>query len=107
MKMVTARVQPHRLDPVYAALMEVGVSSVTAIEAKGFGQRFGHAEVYRGAEYQVAFMPLVKIEAIVEDDLVDQTVAALSQASSADPDQRSRVWVYDLLLAGPDEDGSQ
>jgi nitrogen regulatory protein PII len=103
MKMVTARIQTHRLDPVYAALLEVGVSSVTAIEAKGYGEMFGHTEVYRGAEYQVAFMQLVKIEAIVEDSLVDKTVAALRKASSTDPDRSSRVWVYDMELAVPEE----
>ena len=101
MKMVAARIQTHRLDPVYAALLEVGVSSVTAIEAKGYGEMFGHTEVYRGTEYQVAFMQLVKIEAIVDESLVDQTVAALREASSADPERRSRVWVHDLLLGDP------
>ena len=106
MKMVTARIQTHRLDPVYAALLEVGVSSVTAIEAKGYGEMFGHTEVYRGAEYQVAFMQLVKIEAIVDESLVDQTVAALSKASSADPERRSRIWVYDLQLRDPGEEDS-
>ena len=72
MKLVVARIQPHRLDPLHDALVDLGVTNLTAIEVKGFGEAVGHAEIHRGAAYNVAFMPMVKIEVVVEDSLVSK-----------------------------------
>jgi nitrogen regulatory protein P-II 1 len=105
MKLVMARVQPHRLDPVHEALVDIGVTNLTAIEVKGFGEAVGHAEIHRGAEYRIAFMPMVKIEAIVEDGLVEQVVSAIREASASSPAQRSKVSVFEVMaeVSGVDE----
>ena len=83
MKLVVARIQPHRLDPLHDALVDLGVTNLTAIEVKGFGEAVGHAEIHRGAAYNVAFMPMVKIEVVVEDSLVEQVVSTIRQASAS------------------------
>ena len=77
MKKVEAVIKPFKLDEVKEALHEVGVSGITVIEAKGFGRQKGHTELYRGAEYVVDFLPKVKIELIIEDDLVEKAVEAI------------------------------
>ncbi|MFZ9053192.1 P-II family nitrogen regulator [Gammaproteobacteria bacterium] len=77
MKMITAIVKPFRLDDVRSALQEIGVQGMTVGEVKGFGRQRGHTELYRGAEYQVDFVPKAKIEIAVADDLVEQTVEAI------------------------------
>ncbi|MEJ2173130.1 MAG: P-II family nitrogen regulator [Woeseiaceae bacterium] len=77
MKMITAIVKPFRLDEVRSALQEIGVQGMTVGEVKGFGRQRGHTELYRGAEYQVDFVPKAKIEIAVADDLVEQTVEAI------------------------------
>ena len=97
MKMVIARIQPHRLEPLHGALVEVGVANLTAIEVKGFGQDAGHAEIHRGTEYNVAFMPMVKIEAVVTDDLLEQVVAAIHQSSADSRGNPSKVWISEIL----------
>ena len=97
MKLITARIQPHRLDPLHEALMGIGVTNLTATEVKGFREGVGHAEIYRGAAYKVAFMPMVKIETVVEDGMVEQIVSAIREASDSRPERRSRVWVYEVL----------
>ena len=70
MKLVMAVIKPHRLDEVKEALREIGVKGLTAVEAQGFGRQRGHTEIYRGAEYQVDFVPKVQIEVMTEDDEV-------------------------------------
>jgi len=81
MKLITAIVKPFKLDEVREALAEVGVAGLTVTDVKGFGRQKGHTEVYRGAEYVVDFLPKIKIEAVVADDLVERAVEAITQAS--------------------------
>ena len=77
MKLVVAVIKPFKLDEVKEALRGIGVNGLTATEAQGFGRQRGHTEVYRGAEYQVDFVPKVKIEVVAEDDQVQQVVDAI------------------------------
>ena len=81
MKLITAVVKPFKLDDVRAALSEVGVQGMTVTEVKGFGRQKGHTELYRGAEYVVDFLPKVKIELALADDMVDSAVEAITKAS--------------------------
>jgi nitrogen regulatory protein P-II 1 len=81
MKLVLAIVKPHRLDEVKEALRELGVRGLTAVEAQGFGRQRGHTEIYRGAEYQVDFVPKVQIEVMAEDHEVDGIVDAIMKAA--------------------------
>ena len=81
MKMVTAIVKPFKLDEVREALSAIGVQGVTVTEVKGFGRQKGHTELYRGAEYVVDFLPKVKIEAAVDDAIVDRVIEAIEAAS--------------------------
>jgi nitrogen regulatory protein P-II 1 len=80
MKLILAVIKPHRLDEVKEALREIGIQGLTAVEAQGFGRQRGHTEIYRGAEYQVDFVPKVQIEVMVDDDqvqpIVDTIIAA-------------------------------
>ena len=77
MKQITAVIKPFKLDEVREGLAEVGVTGLTVTEVKGFGRQKGHTELYRGAEYVVDFLPKVKIEVVVSDDLVDRCVDAI------------------------------
>ena len=77
MKLITAVVKPFKLDDVREALSECGVEGMTVTEIKGFGRQKGHTELYRGAEYAVDFLPKIKIEMIVSDDIVDDVVEAI------------------------------
>ena len=77
MKKIEAIIKPFKLDEVKEALQEVGVQGMTVIEAKGFGRQKGHTELYRGAEYVVDFLPKVKIEIVVADDLVERAIDAI------------------------------
>ncbi len=77
MKMVTAIIKPFRLDDVREALAELGVQGITVTEVKGFGRQKGHTELYRGAEYVVDFLPKMKIELAIEDDLLEQVVETI------------------------------
>ena len=81
MKMVTAIVKPFKLDEVREALSAIGVQGVTVTEVKGFGRQKGHTELYRGAEYVVDFLPKVKIEAAVDDELVERVIEAIEGAA--------------------------
>ena len=81
MKKIEAIIKPFKLDEVKEALHEVGVSGITVTEAKGFGRQKGHTELYRGAEYVVDFLPKVKIEVIVMDDMVEKTIEAIVGAA--------------------------
>jgi len=81
MRLVTALVKPFKLDEVKEALHEVGVSGITVTEAKGFGRQKGHTELYRGAEYVVDFLPKVKIELIIEDEMVEKAVEAIRSSA--------------------------
>lgn len=81
MKLITAVIKPFKLDDVRTALSEVGVQGMTVTEVKGFGRQKGHTELYRGAEYVVDFLPKVKLELVVDDSMVEQSVEAISKAS--------------------------
>ncbi|RIK93109.1 MAG: P-II family nitrogen regulator [Proteobacteria bacterium] len=81
MKKIEAIIKPFKLDEVKEALHEVGLSGITVTEAKGFGRQKGHTELYRGAEYVVDFLPKVKIEVVLPDNLVDRAVEAIQQAA--------------------------
>ncbi len=81
MKKIEAVIKPFKLDEVKEALHDVGVSGITVTEAKGFGRQKGHTELYRGAEYVVDFLPKVKLEVVVEDDLADRVVEAIATAA--------------------------
>jgi nitrogen regulatory protein P-II 1 len=80
-KLVMAVIKPHRLDDVKEALREMGVSGMTVVEAQGFGRQRGHTEIYRGAEYQVDFVPKVQVEVVLEDDQVAAIVDAIVAAA--------------------------
>ena len=81
MKLITAIVKPFKLDEVREALADVGVSGLTVTDVKGFGRQKGHTEVYRGAEYVVDFLPKIKVEAVVADELVERAIEAITEAS--------------------------
>jgi nitrogen regulatory protein P-II 1 len=80
-KKIEAIIKPFKLDEVKEALHEVGVSGITVVEAKGFGRQKGHTELYRGAEYVVDFLPKVKLEVVVDDNLADRAVEAIANAA--------------------------
>lgn len=81
MKLVTAVIKPFKLDQVREALSDIGVQGITVTEVKGFGRQKGHTELYRGAEYVVDFLPKVKVEAAVDDSLVDRVIEAIEGAA--------------------------
>ena len=81
MKLVTAIIKPFKLDEVKEALHEIGLQGITVLEAKGFGRQKGHTELYRGAEYVVDFLPKVKIELVIDDNLVERAVEAIQQSA--------------------------
>ena len=82
MKLITAIIKPFKLDDVRAALSEIGISGMTVTEVKGFGRQRGHTELYRGAEYVVDFLPKIKVEIAVKDEMVDKVVQAIVQAAN-------------------------
>ncbi len=81
MKKIEAIIKPFKLDEVKEALQEVGLQGITVLEAKGFGRQKGHTELYRGAEYVVDFLPKVKLELVVDDDMLERAVEAIQQAA--------------------------
>ncbi|MBO4329356.1 MAG: P-II family nitrogen regulator [Rhodocyclaceae bacterium] len=81
MKKIEAIVKPFKLDEVREALSEVGINGLTVTEVKGFGRQKGHSEIYRGAEYVVDFLPKIKIEIVLADDIVDQAIEAIIRAA--------------------------
>ena len=96
MKMVTAVVKPFKLDEVREALSVLGVQGLTVTEVKGFGRQKGHTELYRGAEYVVDFLPKVKIEAAVDDALVERVVEAIEHAARTGKIGDGKIFVADL-----------
>jgi len=81
MKLITAVIKPFKLDDVRNALSEIGVQGMTVTEVKGFGRQKGHTELYRGAEYVIDFLPKVKLELVLGDDLIEQAVEAITKAA--------------------------
>ncbi len=96
MKMVTAIVKPFKLDEVREALSAIGVQGVTVTEVKGFGRQKGHTELYRGAEYVVDFLPKVKIEAAVDDAVVDRVIEAIENAARTGKIGDGKIFVSSL-----------
>ena len=93
MKKIEAIIKPFKLDDVKEALHEVGVSGITVTEAKGFGRQKGHTELYRGAEYVVDFLPKVKIEVVLTDDMVDTAIEAIIAAARTDKIGDGKIFV--------------
>ena len=99
MKLVTAIVQPHRLDNVRLALTEIGIAGMTVTEVRGYGRQKGHTEIYRGAEYTISFLPKIKIEIAVSDDRVDDAVNAIKTAARTGKIGDGKIFVLDLQAA--------
>jgi nitrogen regulatory protein P-II 2 len=96
MQFVTAIIKPFKLDDVRDALSRVGVNGITVTEVKGFGRQKGHTELYRGAEYIVDFLPKIKVEVAVTDDLVERVVEAIVQSASTGKIGDGKVFVTKL-----------
>lgn len=96
MKLVSAVIKPFKLDDVREALSEIGVQGITVTEVKGFGRQKGHTELYRGAEYVVDFLPKVRLDAAVSDELVDQVVEAISKAAQTGKIGDGKIFVMPL-----------
>ena len=99
MKKIEAIIKPFKLDEVKEALQDVGVQGLSVIEVKGFGRQKGHTELYRGAEYVVDFLPKVKIEVVLDDELVDQAIDAIIGAAKTDKIGDGKIFVLDLQAA--------
>ncbi|MDS4028435.1 MAG: P-II family nitrogen regulator [Candidatus Contendobacter sp.] len=96
MKLITAVIKPFKLDDVREALSEVGAQGITVTEVKGFGRQKGHTELYRGAEYVVDFLPKIKIEVGVDDDLAERVIEAITRAANTGKVGDGKIFVYDL-----------
>ena len=96
MKKVEAIIKPFKLDDVRQALSEIGVTGMTATEVKGFGRQKGHTELYRGAEYVIDFLPKVKIEVVVADELVDQSLETITNAARTGKIGDGKIFVTDV-----------
>jgi nitrogen regulatory protein P-II 2 len=96
MKLVMAVIKPFKLDEVREALGEIGVSGVTVTEVKGFGRQKGHTELYRGAEYVVDFLPKVKVEIALTDEMVESAVEAISKAAATGKIGDGKIFISQL-----------
>ena len=96
MKMVAAVIKPFKLDDVREALSDIGVQGITVTEVKGFGRQKGHTELYRGAEYVVDFLPKVKIEIVLGDEMVEKAVDAIRRAAQTGRIGDGKIFVYGL-----------
>ena len=96
MKKIDAIIKPFKLDDVREALAEVGITGMTVTEVKGFGRQKGHTELYRGAEYMVDFLPKVKIEIVVADDIVDTCVETIMNRAQTGTIGDGKIFVFDV-----------
>jgi len=96
MKLVTAIIKPFKLDEVRESLSAIGVQGITVTEVKGFGRQKGHTELYRGAEYVVDFLPKVKIEAAIPNELLDRVIEAVEKAANTGKIGDGKIFVFDL-----------
>jgi len=96
MKKVEAVIKPFKLDDVREALSEIGISGMTAIEVKGFGRQKGHTELYRGAEYVVDFLPKVKLEIVIGDDMVDRCIEAITNVARTGKIGDGKIFVTEV-----------
>ena len=99
MKMITAIIKPFKLDDVRTALSEIGVSGMTVTEVKGFGRQKGHTELYRGAEYKVDFLPKVKIEIAINDELLDRCIDVIGDSARTGKVGDGKLFVFELAEA--------
>lgn len=96
MKLITAIIKPFKMDDVREALSEIGVAGVTAIEVKGFGRQKGHTELYRGAEYIVDFLPKIKLEIAVNEDIVQQAIEVIVNSANTGKIGDGKIFVTNL-----------
>ncbi|OGV72611.1 MAG: transcriptional regulator [Methylophilales bacterium RIFCSPHIGHO2_02_FULL_57_10] len=96
MKFVTAIIKPFKLDEVREALSAIGVQGITVTEVKGFGRQKGHTELYRGAEYVVDFLPKVKLEAAIDDSMLDQVIETIEKSASTGKIGDGKIFVFNL-----------
>ena len=96
MTMINAIIKPFKLDDVREALSEIGVQGITVTEVKGFGRQKGHTELYRGAEYVVDFLPKVKVEVVVKDSALEQTIETIIKAANTGKIGDGKIFVYDI-----------
>jgi nitrogen regulatory protein P-II 2 len=96
MKLVSAVIKPFKLDEVREALSAIGVQGITVTEVKGFGRQKGHTELYRGAEYVVDFLPKVKIEAAIKEDVLDQVIEAIEKSANTGKIGDGKIFVFEL-----------
>ena len=96
MKFITAVIKPFKLDDVREALTDVGIEGMTVTEVKGFGRQKGHTELYRGSEYVVDFLPKVKLEAAIADDLLERTLEVVADAAATGKIGDGKIFVTDL-----------
>ena len=96
MKLIMAVIKPFKLDDVREILSNIGVEGMTVSEVKGFGRQKGHAEIYRGAEYTVHFLPKLKLEIAVHDDLVESVVEAIRTAAQTGKIGDGKIFVYEI-----------
>jgi nitrogen regulatory protein P-II 2 len=99
MKMINAIIKPFKLDDVREALSEIGVQGITVTEVKGFGRQKGHTELYRGAEYVVDFLPKLKVEVVVKDGALEQTIETITKAANTGKIGDGKIFVYDIEQA--------
>ena len=99
MKKIEAIIKPFKLDEVKEALQEIGVQGLSVIEAKGFGRQKGHTELYRGAEYVVDFLPKVKIEVVISDDILDDVITAIIDSAKTGKIGDGKIFIYNIEKA--------
>ena len=99
MKLISAIIKPFKLDEVREALSAIVVQGITVTEVKGFGRQKGHTELYRGAEYVVDFLPKVKVEAAISDDILDQALEAIEKSAHTGKIGDGKIFVFDLEQA--------
>ena len=96
MKLITAIIKPFKLDEVREALSAIGVQGITIVEVKGFGRQKGHTEMYRGAEYVVDFLPKIRVDVAVRDDLLEQAIEAIEKHARTGKIGDGKIFVFDL-----------
>lgn len=99
MKLVMAVIKPSKLDEVREALTALGIAGMTVSEVKGFGRQKGHTEIYRGAEYEINFVPKIKIELVIPDDLAESAVSTIREVANTDNIGDGKIFVLEVVQA--------